>query len=171
MRSDRKDLKKGEMKKKMKCKYTHCRHESTEIKPGEAFDKIGRCYYHPDCNRERTKLSGIVSRFLEEVNSRVSVPELRKIITSLVYDEGYEAEYVEFALGYALEHPEYRLTYPPGMYRVCRSRDVAAAWQKKQDGDFIRNVGSDAFVAEEKEIKKITRKKTVSGFRRILGGV
>lgn len=133
----------------MQCRFAHCRHKTTEIKNGDQYDKVGQMYYHSDCNQERIKLNNIVTLFLEQVNAQVSVPQLRGIVNKLCYDNGYGVDYVEFALQYAIDHPEFRLTYPPGLTRICQSLTIQAEWKKKQDADYEKKISKDAFVAED----------------------
>ena len=116
----------------MVCRFKYCKHNTQEIKENEPFDKVGRCYYHSDCNQTRIQMNNIATRFMECINDKVSISELKAIVKKLCIDEGYGAEYVSFALEYAILHPECKLTYPAGMYRMCRNLNVVREWDKKQ---------------------------------------
>ena len=154
----------------MQCRFKYCNHKSKEIKDNEPYDKVGTCYYHADCNQTRIQMNNIATKFLECINDKVSIPELKKVISRLCFDEGYGSKYVEFALDYAILHPEFKLTYPAGLYRMCRSLDVVKAWDEKNNKEFVQSISKDTFVAEEKEVKELKKSqdKQSTGFSRIL---
>ena len=153
----------------MKCRFAHCRHKTTEIKDCDQYDKVGQMYYHSDCNQERIKLNNIVTTFLEQVNSQVSVVQLRGIINKLCYKDNLGVDYVEFALHYAIAHPEYRLTYPAGMTRICQSLTIQSEWKKAQDAMYARTISQDAFVADDvKGVATKQKDKKTKGFGSIL---
>lgn len=154
----------------MQCRFKHCLHSSTEIKNGDEYVKNGTMYYHKDCNELREALNDTATLFMECVNSQISVSELRKIINTLCFVDGMDIKYIQYAINYAVTHPEYRLTYPAGLYRICRNLSIQAAWRSERNKKWMASVKTDAFVAEDvRPTDTVKEKPKQRGFSRILG--
>ena len=154
----------------MQCRFKHCLHSSTEIKKDDEYVKNGSTYYHKDCNELREALNDTVTLFMENVNNQVSVPELRKIINTLCFVDGMDIKYIKFAINYAVAHPECKLTYPAGLYRICRNLSIQAEWRAKRNKNWMASVKQDSFVADDVRPTDTVKQKTKQrGFSRILG--
>ena len=121
----------------MKCGYTHCKHDSNII-TGE-YKKSGNRYYHPDCYYEKENIQAITTLFLEQVNERTVISTLKAIVNNLIFKQGYQADYVLYAVQYAVSHPQIRLTYPQGLYRVCGDKEIRQSWDKLKAGEITKN--------------------------------
>lgn len=153
----------------MKCRYSHCKHSTTDISQNEDFVQHGNAYYHCDCDAERLLFNDIITVFMEQVNAQISVAALRKVINDIVFNCGMEAEYVMYALKYAISHPEIRLTYPGGMYRVCRDLKIQGLWKKEKVNKWAKNIDMNNFKADN-VVGTVTQKNTkkLGGFGSIL---
>lgn len=85
-------------------------------------------YYHKDCLKQRNTINDIITLFTEQVNDKIVMSQLRNIINTLVFTEGFEAEYVLYAVRYAINHPYMKLTYPAGIKRICLDHNVKSNW-------------------------------------------
>ena len=153
----------------LKCGWTHC--EYGYITDDQKKVKVGKRWYHEDCARERELINDIVTKFIEQVND-AQIPVLRKVVNDIIYNENKPAEFVMFALDYAIAHPEVKLMYPQGLYRVCGSIDVLNAWKERQNKIFMKQIKPNSFVAEDikGEESQLHKPKAQSGFGKILGG-
>ena len=122
----------------MKCAYAHCKHENKEIIDGEEYVVAGRYKYHKDCNQEREKINEIITIFIEQVNPNIVVNILRRTINNLINDS-FEVDYILFAVKYAVNHPEMKLTYPQGLYRICKDIDVLNGWQNLKVNQLLKD--------------------------------
>jgi len=116
----------------LKCGWTHCSCGWT-IFDNQKKVKVGKRWYHEECAKERDTIQSIITKFIENVNDTVDVVVLRKVINEIIYndDNPRPAEYVMYALDYAIAHPEMKLTFAQGMYRICDNRDVLKSWCQK----------------------------------------
>lgn len=154
----------------MQCRFKHCLHSSTEIKDGDDYVRNGSVYYHKDCNELREALNDTVTLFTEHVNNQVSLAELRKIINTLCFVDGMDIKYIQFAINYAVDHPEFRLTYPAGLYRICRNLGIQAEWRSVRNKKWVSSIKEDSFVADDVRPTDTAKQKTKQrGFSRILG--
>lgn len=154
----------------MQCRFKHCLHSSTEIKNGDDFVKNGSWYYHKDCNDLRLALNDTATLFMEQVNNQVSIAELRKVINTLCFVDGMDIRYIQFAIEFAVAHPEYRLTYPAGLYRICRNLGIQGEWIKTKNKKWFESIKKKEFVADDIRPSDSAKQKTKQrGFSRILG--
>ena len=114
----------------LKCGWSHC-NCGTFIYDDQPKIKIGKRWYHEECAEEKTLIEDIVAKFLEQVNP-AEIPVLRRVINDIIFNEIKPAQYVMFALDYAIAHPQMKLTYPAGLYRICNDLEVQKAWCKQQ---------------------------------------
>lgn len=145
-----------------KCGWTHCSCGGY-IYDNQPKIRVGKKWYHEECAKDRELIQDIITKFIEQVND-AQIPVLRKIVNDIIYNEIKPAEYVMFALDYAIAHPEMKLTYPQGLYRICNAHDVLKAWTHKVAKE---KVGSHKIDINEVEqpttvINKKTNKRMVS---------
>lgn len=154
----------------VKCPWTHCNYNGC-ISDGQEKVKVGKRWYHKDCAEERDCINEIISVFTEQVNANIEISALRRVINDIVFNEDSPrpAQYVLFAVNYAIEHPVMKLTYPQGLYRICNSLDVIDAWKHRNDKQFKQMVSKTEFVAEDIKGTLTRQKQNNSGFSRILG--
>lgn len=110
-----------------KCAWTHCPCNQVIEDMSDAVKDKTR-YYHKDCLKQRNTINDIITLFTEQVNDKIVMSQLRNVINTLVFKEGYEAEYVLYAVRYAINHPYMKLTYPAGIRRICLDQNVKSNW-------------------------------------------
>ena len=143
----------------MKCAWSHCRHNNI-ISENEQYVKKSSKYYHFACDCERENINKSIILFTENVNDQVVMSQLRGIINNLIFKQGFEAEYVVFAIKYAIEHPELKLMYPQGLHRICKDQNILNLWKKKQADDMLRGQSINLQEIEEHKIEyNFTKKK------------
>ncbi len=116
--------------KKLRCAYKYCRHQTHDIEPGTEIERSGKLY-HPDCLHEQETIEQIIDVFYKQVNPDVVFWQLRKVINKLVYEEGFEAEYILFAIRRHLEQGK-PLTYPAGIAYIVQNRQMKAAFEAQR---------------------------------------
>ena len=148
----------------LKCGWTHCSCGYDIMQNDDTKVKIGKRWYHAECAKEKLLIEDIVSKFIEQVNP-AEIPVLRKVINDIVFNELKPAEYVMYALDYAIAHPQMRLTYPAGLYRICNDIDVQRTWCKNQAD---KTVGShkidikDTVTQPTVQLNNTSKKKSVA---------
>lgn len=128
------------------CGWSNCRCGKI-IRENDEKVKISTRYYHKQCAHEKETINEIIVLFCEQINSNIQTQVLRSVINTLIYKKNYDVDYVMSALRYAVGHPEMKLTYPQGLYRICQDQKVKESWNKKQDELFVKKQAS-AFVAD-----------------------
>lgn len=144
-----------------KCGWSHC--EKVYIYDTDEKTKVGKRWYHAECAKERETIQDIITKFIEYVDENVDVIMLRKIVNELIFTNNYPAEYVMFALDYALQNPFIHLNYPGGLYKLCRSSDIMKAWKEHQDKEFMKTVDNSQFVAKDVEVTPLNHKPSKTG--------
>ena len=113
----------------MKCRYSHCRHESREIKDGDAVTENGKTYYHKDCMREKKMIDAIIGIYADRVEKDPDYSQLRRIINCLLYKRNVNVDFLYFAVSYATERGY--LHHPAGLYHIVKSEDIIKEWKKR----------------------------------------
>ena len=151
-----------------KCFWKHCSYGGYITDVNDEVT-VGKHYYHKACANERQIIDDIITKFIEQVNP-AEIPVLRRVVNEIVFSDTkpVPAEYVMFALDYAITHPEVKLMYPQGLYRVCNSIDVLNAWKEHLNKQFMKTVDESKFVAEEVETTTLNKPKSSKGFGSIL---
>lgn len=121
----------GDRPKKLRCAYKYCRHQTHEIKSGTEVERAGKIY-HADCLHEMEVIEQIIDYFYRNVNQNVVFWQLRKVLNRLIYQEGFEADYILFALRYHVSHRK-PLTYPAGLAYVVQNKVIAAEYQRHME--------------------------------------
>lgn len=138
------------MAKTYKCASKHCTHEFI-INNGDEYMKIGNRYYHLDCGHEKLVVDDIIAIFVEQINSNISIPILRNVINTLVHKQNYEIDYVFYAIKYAVAHPEFKLTYPQGLYRVVKDVNILNTWKEKVSKEMLKTETFDISAIKNNE--------------------
>lgn len=112
----------------VKCRATHCLHESKDI-PIEDAVKKGNMYFHEDCLRTKETITKIANLFTEQVNQNVVHKILYSVINTIVFERNNDPEYLLYGLKYYI-YKKIPLNYPQGLYYVIQNREVARGWEK-----------------------------------------
>lgn len=121
----------------MKCRWSHCKHGG-EVDKSEAV-QVGSAYYHKDCYTEKKSIEDIITVYTERVDPNPIIPAIRKVINDLIFNKGYDAEYLLYAVNYCLDHG-WKLKYPGGLYYVAKNDDVKTGWARKNMAKVKRQV-------------------------------
>ena len=62
----------------------------------------GNFYYHKECAHEREILTNMVDYYLEKVDNRVTVAQLRNVINNIVFKKKVSADELFFYIQYAV---------------------------------------------------------------------
>jgi hypothetical protein len=116
------------MGRNVKCRATHCLHDSN-ILPIEEAVKSGTAYYHPDCLKAKELSNKVFALFVEQVNANVIHKVLWSVINTIVYERNIDPEYLLYGLKYYI-YKKIPLNYPQGLYYVIQNREVQAGWNK-----------------------------------------
>lgn len=114
--------------KTVKCRWTHCRHESRDIPREEAVLGDNGYYYHKDCLEEKKKINEIVDFWGENIDPLVNYGQLRNIINNLIYKKNVEPDYILYTV--KLGYSEHWLHYPQGLYRSLDNFKRHEDWKK-----------------------------------------
>ena len=113
-----------------KCSYKYCKHESGDIPPGSAV-KVGKRHMHPDCATESETVANIRNYYYENVSNTVVMKNLVAVINNIIHKKGIEAEYLMFALRYAIEN-RISIKSPYGLHYLVDNSRIKSEWKKRQ---------------------------------------
>ena len=113
----------------MKCKYSHCKHESTEIPKGEEVLVGKASYYHKDCYQEMTAIKNVIDTYVKKIDSHPIMSLLRKVVNEIVYKHKVDARFLLFALNYCIGH-NWSINHPQGLYYVAKSDAAKQQWER-----------------------------------------
>ena len=83
---------KAEKIKIVKCRYSHCLHESKELNAEDAV-KVGKsAYYHKDCCQTKENIAEIADTFVKRVDKNVAYPLLTKTINNIVFNKKVDSD-------------------------------------------------------------------------------
>jgi hypothetical protein len=142
----------------MKCKYKYCKNNNEVIK--ENAIKIGNSYYCKQCYKEKNDKGKIEKLIIEKLPTAV-ITIVRKVINQLIYDKGYDSEYVLFVVSKILKD-NMVLNNPFGIISYCTNNHLYKEWQttiiNEKFLDFkttMKNTNNDS----EKVVFNITQSK------------
>ena len=88
------------VEKTVKCRYSHCRHPDDRLPPEDMVRGNGNSYYHKECAHERDMITKIVNYYLENIDNRVTVAQLRNVINNIVFKKNVSADELFFYIYY-----------------------------------------------------------------------
>jgi len=140
------------MGKTYKCGWSHCKMDNI-IQEEDDFVVVGGKRYHKQCNCERENINKSITLFTEQVNDQIVMSQLRSVINNLIFKQGFESDYVVFAIQYAIDHPEYKLTYPQGLHRICKDQEIIGLWKTQKANSLLQ--GQKVVIDEIDKTEKI----------------
>ena len=148
----------------MECKYTHCNHNTREIKDGEEFVKIGQWYYHKDCNNDRVCINQIIDVWKRSVDPHPIMGEIRRAINNIIKNYNIRPQQLLFQLIWCLNNG-WDIKHTNGIYYVVKCDDALAAYKAANTPKF----NDTQFIADEEEKKSdFEYKPQKVGFGKIL---
>ena len=112
---------------KVCCTYKHCRCESRDIPLTEAI-KICKAVYHEVCLNEWNHIKEIKKVYYENISKTVVQSVLGRVINDIIYGKNIDAEYLLFALNYALSH-NYKINSPYGLHYIIDDYKIKNQWK------------------------------------------
>lgn len=149
--------------KMVKCRYSHCKHESKDVLKDEAVSD-GKSYYHKDCYIEKETLKECIDVYVKNFESDPIFTQLRSVINDIVYNKGNEADFLLFALKYSASH-KIPLRHIPGLYYIIKDNNIIKAWEKEKS-----LAARDKVVVSNTNTEYNYVQRKTKGFADILGG-
>lgn len=175
------------------CRYTQCTHTNKEIDTTcDAFETIGKCYYHTDCyelkikqdtakkmsrekkekkepkgNKVRADMQLIKNLWIENISNTVVYSQLFRCLNDLL-NQGVESDYLVFTMQYCVAH-KLNLRYPFGFKYFVDKQEIKDAYRKKQLAQNRANQ-SNFSATDTDDAPKFSINTKPTGFSRILGG-
>lgn len=159
------------MAKKMetkKCQYSHCKFPDKIIilSEGNYVIEKGR-YYHLPCQCEKNTMLEIIDFWYENIDKDVIFNQLRRLLDRLVYNDGYEAEYILFALKKKAKY----LKHPPGLVYAVKDKSVKSDYEfQKRLAEFNKQRNNIPISKSEEPKFTINSHGEKKGFGDIFGG-
>ena len=148
-----------------KCNYSHCKHDSKDIDiSSEQFLEEKGKYYHPDCKHEKDIIYAIKDYWYKNIDKDVIFNQLTKIIERLIYKEGYEADYILYALKIKAKY----LNHPPGLVYAVKDKKVRNDWEFEQKLKSFKS--SNPVISEEEPTFTFKGSEGKKKFGDIFGG-
>lgn len=116
--------------KLVKCRYSHCLHSSKEL-PVEDAVKVGNYYMHQDCAAISKNIIEIRDYYYENVSNTVVMKTLMATINNIVFQKKVDAEYLLFAVKYAVKN-RIPLRSPYGLHYLIDNARIKDAWEKNR---------------------------------------
>lgn len=129
----------------VKCRWTHCRHDSRELSKQDAI-LIGRnSYYHKDCYHEKETIEQVLTLYKEKIDPNPIWNYLRGVVNNLIFKNGNSADYVLFSLQYAVNH-RFNIRNPAGLYYIAKNSEIEDAWKRRKATSSIKKT---EFIVED----------------------
>lgn len=111
----------------MKCRYSHCLHETKDIPEGEEVLVGKGTYYHKDCYELKTAIKAIIDYYVENFDRDPIYAQLTKTINNIVFNKNKTPAFVLYALHYA-KWAKIPLKHPAGIYYLIKDDKIIDAW-------------------------------------------
>ena len=107
----------------------------------------------------------IIETWIEKINASVSRNALKRIINTLVHDNGYEEQYILYLVLRGAS--EGWLHYPPGLYKVVGEKRFLNDFENKKAEQKIKNITQEEVGGYEVDQDFEFNNKHKRGFSRI----
>jgi len=150
--------------KNVKCRYNHCPHPD-DLRPPEEMVKGNGCfYYHKECAHERDMITRIVDYYLEKVDDRATVAQLRNVVNNIVFKKRVPADELFFYIQYTI-NSEKRINSPYALHYLIDNKKLQSEYKKHLESTKPKFDVADVPVAEEVQY---TPKSKKAGFGSII---
>ena len=147
----------------VKCRYSHCKHEERELPRAEAVC-CGNAYYHSDCYSEVNNIKECIDIYVNHFEAEPIFEHLKRVINKIIYEKGYDSDYLLYAMKYAASH-RIPIRHPPGLYYLMKNDEIKSLWEKDKLSRKRKTV-----VVENKDTSFSYVPKKEKGFASIIGG-
>lgn len=111
----------------MKCRYSHCLHDSKEIPAGEEVKSGKAFYYHKDCYKQKSNIDKVIDIWQKQIDRYVVYAQLRNVINNLVYNRKVDSSFLLYVVERGAK--EGYLRYPAGLYYAVNSAERQEEWK------------------------------------------
>ena len=149
----------------VKCRYSHCKHDTKEIPKDEAY-KNGNAYYHKDCYQEKYYIEEIKKLYTDKVDPHPVYGFLNKVINTIVYENKVSAKQFYYCFIYALESG-WKIHNPAGLYYVVKNEQLIKKYKTMMNAKIQREASNyDTTIEDSQPIRRIKsgNEKTLSNF-------
>lgn len=115
--------------KTVKCRYSHCPHPDDVRPPEEMVRGNGNAYYHKECAHERDVISNMVDYYLEKVDNRVTVAQLRNVINNIVFKKKVSADELFFYIQYTINTGK-KINSPYTLHYLIDNKKLQSEYKK-----------------------------------------
>lgn len=123
----------------VKCRSTHCLHDTKELLKEDAVNPKKGLFYHQDCYRTQEEIKEIIDLFSKQINPNVVYSQLRHVINTIVYDRRIGSDLLLFGLKYYIQN-KIPLNYPMGLYYVVQNKKMIDAFHKYKANQVSRKI-------------------------------
>lgn len=133
--------------KTYKCAFKHCKHETQDILESES-EKVGNRYMHKDCAKTSINITKVKDLYYEKISKTVVMKQLVSVINAIVFNKNIEAEYLFFALSYAISN-KIPIRSPYGLHYLIDNNKIKSTWKKKQSQIIRESINEEEFILPE----------------------
>lgn len=134
--------------KLVKCRYTHCKHPGEDLPMGQMVKSGKSSYYHPDCLDEKDTIAKIVDYYINNVDNRVTVAQLRSVINNIVFKKRVPAKELLFDLIYVHKSGR-KINSPCTLHYIITNKKVQNEYKKYLDSKASTHKSTNVPVKEE----------------------
>jgi len=138
----------------IKCRYSHCKHIDHQVSKEDAIKDGG--YYHKDCYLEKSLKQEIEAYYIENL-PQTAIQLLRKVISTLLYTNNYEAGYVLFIIK-KIHVNSLVLNNPFGVAYYCNEGRNIKEWKKIQTNIEFKSIKNEIVQPNDENKVKFTYK-------------
>lgn len=119
----------------VECTYKHCRCEDKVIPLGEEI-RIGKIIYHKKCADEWNNIKEVKKLYYENISQTVVQSVLGKVINDIIYGKCIDAEFLLYALKYAINN-HYKINSPYGLHYIIDDYKIKNQWSKDKTKNMV----------------------------------
>lgn len=112
------------------CSYKHCKHPNELIQTEQDVRK-GSKYYHKDCYHDIETIKKIREFYVNNVSKTVVISYLNKVINTCIYSKNISADYLLFAIKFAVSHNQ-KIKAPAGLYYIIDNTRIKEAYNAEK---------------------------------------
>jgi hypothetical protein len=160
------------MAKTYKCAFKHCKYSPCEIPQGEAV-KMGTRYMHMECAKTSVYIQKTKDLYYRKISKTVVMSQLMNVINNIVINKDVDAEYLYFALYYAILN-KINIRSPYGLHYIVDNNRIKNEWKiyksKKIAMEIEKSSSKGERPADNMTAFTYSAKPANTGFGTIFGG-
>jgi len=130
-----------------KCAFKHCKHKNQDVLELDA-EKVGNRYMHKDCAKTSLNINKVKDLYYEKISKTVVMKQLVSVINAIVFNKNIDAEYLFFALSYAISN-KIPIRSPYGLHYLIDNKNIKSNWEKKQSQAIREEIEEEDFILPE----------------------